>query len=105
MPTSSVRSYLSLNTPETFERVGRGRYRLQSSTLLEHHTKAEGKALTIGKAKLYQDDCFDWLASQKPRSIQAVVTDPPMAWLNTRPKKLQNYEPATRGNLAYSSVV
>lgn len=29
------------------------------------------------KARLFQADCFDWLAAQPPRSIHAVVTDPP----------------------------
>jgi site-specific DNA-methyltransferase (adenine-specific) len=29
VPSSSVRSYLNLNTPGVFERVGRGRYRLR----------------------------------------------------------------------------
>jgi hypothetical protein len=29
VPASSVRSYLRLNTPATFERTGRGRYRLR----------------------------------------------------------------------------
>lgn len=29
VPASSVRSYLNLNTPATFERTGRGRYRLR----------------------------------------------------------------------------
>lgn len=29
VPDSSVRSYLRLNTPGTFERVGRGKYRLR----------------------------------------------------------------------------
>lgn len=77
VPTSSVRSYLSLNTPKTFERVGRGRYRLQSASLLDHHTATEKKTLKVGLACLHQDDCFDWLASQKPASVHAVVTDPP----------------------------
>jgi hypothetical protein len=30
VPASSVRSYLNLNTPATFERTGRARYRLRS---------------------------------------------------------------------------
>ena len=30
---SSVRSYLGLNTPEMFERIGRGRYKLASEKL------------------------------------------------------------------------
>ncbi len=77
VPTSSVRSYLSLNTPKTFERVGRGRYRLRSASLLDHHAATEKKTLKVGRASLHQDDCFDWLASQKPASVHAVVTDPP----------------------------
>jgi len=28
VPRSSIRSYLNINTPDKFERVGRGRYRL-----------------------------------------------------------------------------
>ncbi|ACC72577.1 DNA methylase N-4/N-6 domain protein [Paraburkholderia phymatum STM815] len=76
-PTSSVRSYLSLNTPTTFERVGRGRYRLRSASLLDHHATRETKILKLGQATLHQGDCFEWLASQKPSSVHAVVTDPP----------------------------
>jgi DNA modification methylase len=34
-------------------------------------------AVTIGKAKLLCGDCFEWLATCKPSSIHAVVTDPP----------------------------
>ncbi len=99
VPTSSVRSYLSLNTPDTFERVGRGRYRLQNSTLLEHHIKAEEKALTIGKAKLYQDDCFDWLASQKPQSIEAVVTDPPYGLVEYTAKETAKLRAGNKGGI------
>jgi site-specific DNA-methyltransferase (adenine-specific) len=29
VPTSSIRSYLRLNTPDTFTRTGRGRYKLR----------------------------------------------------------------------------
>ena len=76
-PTSSVRSYLSLNTPKTFERVGRGRYRLKSASLLDHHSVTETRTLKLGRANLHQADCFEWLASQKPASVHAVVTDPP----------------------------
>lgn len=77
VPKSSVRSYLSLNTPQTFERVGRGRYRLQSVALLNQSQATEKKSVQIGRAKLFQSDCFEWLASQRPASIHAVVTDPP----------------------------
>jgi site-specific DNA-methyltransferase (adenine-specific) len=76
VPASSVRSYLNLNTPETFERTGRGKYRLRSN--------AGGRSANtpivsakIGKATIYQADCFEWLSKQPERSIHAFVTDPP----------------------------
>jgi len=31
VPASSIRSYLNLNSPEQFERTGRGRYRLKKN--------------------------------------------------------------------------
>ena len=78
---SSVRSYLNLNVGKTFERTGRGRYRLKANDYDFRHAKDEKLNLdpvaTVGKAKLYQADCFDWLASEPPSSIHACVTDPP----------------------------
>lgn len=32
---------------------------------------------TFKNARLFQDDCFAWLAKQEPNSFHAVVTDPP----------------------------
>jgi len=78
---SSVRSYLNLNVGKTFERTGRGRYRLKANG--HDFSYAVGEKLDfdpvaiVGKAKLYQADCFDWLASEPPSSIHACVTDPP----------------------------
>jgi DNA modification methylase len=72
---SSVRSYLNLNTPGLFERVGRGLYRLSGQTAPEL-----GQAwprMVIGKAEIHHADCFDWLREAKPSSIEAVLTDPP----------------------------
>lgn len=77
VPPSSIRSYLSLNTPTTFERTGRGRYRLKGTTTTVNGGVSTGSFVDIGKARLYNADCFEWLAAQKPASIQAVVTDPP----------------------------
>ncbi len=76
-PESSIRSSLNLNVPDIFERVGRGRYKL--SLVRENATEHESfdPAFETGKAKLYQANCFDWLAARKPQSIEAVVTDPP----------------------------
>jgi site-specific DNA-methyltransferase (adenine-specific) len=85
---SSVRSYLSLNTPKTFERVNRGRYRLQGATPYQP-ALAGKKTVQIGQARLFQDDCFEWLASRKPASIHAVVTDPPYGLLEYTVKETE----------------
>ncbi|WP_194289114.1 DNA-methyltransferase [Pseudomonas helleri] len=74
---SSVRSYLALNTPKIFERTGRGRYRLQGLPLINLSGDGDFTQAKIGQASLYRADCFDWLASQEPCSVHAVVTDPP----------------------------
>ncbi|RVH69149.1 site-specific DNA-methyltransferase [Sinorhizobium meliloti] len=78
---SSVRSYLNLNTPRTFERTARGRYRLNShenmNLLEKERPSPEAKAFQIERAKLYHEDCFEWLSKQAPASIHAIVTDPP----------------------------
>lgn len=82
---SSIRSYLNLNTPATFERTARGRYRLNGDgrkldvrALAEvSHTAAETKTTEIGLARLYHADCFEWLARHASASVHAIVTDPP----------------------------
>lgn len=76
VPQSSVRSYLSLNTPKTFERTGRGRYRLKMAGNHGRETFKD-KFVDIGQARLHNSDCFDWLAAQPNKSIHAIVTDPP----------------------------
>lgn len=77
VPASSVRSYLSLNTPKTFERTGRGRYRLRGAAIASTHGATMEKYVAVGQARLHHANCFDWLAAQEPASIHAVVTDPP----------------------------
>ncbi|PKQ03385.1 MAG: DNA methylase [Alphaproteobacteria bacterium HGW-Alphaproteobacteria-12] len=74
--SSSVRSYLNLNTPEIFERTGRGRYRLKLNGQ-ETESFSRFASIRSANATLYHADCFDWLAQQEPASVQAVVTDPP----------------------------
>ena len=75
--SSSVRSYLNLNVPDLFERVGRGCYRL-AGRVNGHSAFVEEPVKTAhGLATLYQADCFEWLRSQPSQSIHAVVTDPP----------------------------
>lgn len=76
IPPSSVRSYLNLNTPRTFERTARGRFRIVS----DNSPQAPGQvfqAVNVGRSTLYHADCFEWLAQQPAHSVHAVVTDPP----------------------------
>jgi site-specific DNA-methyltransferase (adenine-specific) len=81
-PTSSVRSYLRLNTPDLFVREERGVYRVRIDSFngvqreLGEARKWE-EPFTIGKATLLHADCFDWLEGRDDDSIHAVVTDPP----------------------------
>jgi DNA modification methylase len=84
--SSSVRSYLRLNTPEVFARSGRGHYSLRFATQLCEPEAApylvtarvdEQTSFSYGKSVLYKDDCFDWIKRQPDTSIHAVVTDPP----------------------------
>ncbi|MEX1181485.1 MAG: DNA methyltransferase [Cucumibacter sp.] len=74
--SSSVRSYLALNSRSVFERTGRGRYRLRSNQARVKHAALEPVVLS-GAARLYLADCFDWFSVQAPNSIHAIVTDPP----------------------------
>lgn len=81
-PTSSVRSYLRLNTPELFVRESRGLYMVQANAAVgmqhEFPELTEWRApFRFGSATLFHADCFDWLEQQKDNSIHAVVTDPP----------------------------
>lgn len=75
--SSSVRSYLRLNTPGTFERAGLGIYRLASRDEDATSTAGAWSSLSIDAALLVNADCFDWLADRAPNSVHAVVTDPP----------------------------
>lgn len=87
---SSVRSYLNLNTPKLFERIGRGRYGLHgatgsprgggSETIVKkaaEHEPGPAPVFLNNLTRLYHADCFKWLGRQPERSIHAVVTDPP----------------------------
>ncbi|MGE2495901.1 hypothetical protein ACMFBQ_22435 (plasmid) [Enterobacter hormaechei] len=70
---SSVRSYLSLNTPGLFERVDRGVYRLNGDAGITPSLSPKA----VGKSTIFFDDAIEWLKRQKDNSIHAVVTDPP----------------------------
>lgn len=81
-PSSSIRSYLRLNTPSLFERKAKGHYLLRETI----HAPLVGRppsqstpvaSFQLGHAVLYHDDCLAWLRRTEPQSIHAVVTDPP----------------------------
>jgi hypothetical protein len=82
LSASSVRSYLRLNTPETFDRVAEGTYRLRaSSTAISSDvpvaTVRFDPVFTFGRSKLFSADCMEWLKAREAESIHAIVTDPP----------------------------
>lgn len=79
---SSIRSYLRLNTPDTFVREGRGVYSLRSEPRFGVQRELDSleepePSFRHGRATLHHADCFDWLTQQEDNSIHAVVTDPP----------------------------
>lgn len=82
-PTSSVRSYLRLNTPATFLREQRGVYRVRPEVLadlqpnLELEVESRRQPFVLGRSTLIHADCFSWLEEREKTSIHAVVTDPP----------------------------
>lgn len=96
VPSSSVRSYLRLNTPELFARTDRGQYVLAGldSDLPPARSVAPAAMAEhrFGRARLVQSDCIEWLARQPRNSIHAVVTDPPyglVEYNDTEQRKLR----------------
>ncbi len=80
--SSSVRSYLRLNTPAIFRSEKRGYYRLREREADAIQLELPGiqrwrEPAHFGSATLYHADCFEWLARQEDRTFHAVVTDPP----------------------------
>ena len=94
---SSVRSYLSLNCPRLFERTARGRYRLVTKTLREDQARFFSPIYSVEHADLFHADCFDWLASQEPNSVHAVVTDPPYGLVEYSDKEQQKLRSGVGG--------
>lgn len=80
-PSSSIRSYLRLNTPDLFVSEERGHYGLRhfnGSVQRELVGLAEfEEPVALGRCELHHADCFDWLEQRDDQSIHAVVTDPP----------------------------
>jgi DNA modification methylase len=83
VPSSSIRSYLQLNTPGLFARSDRGQYVLDENFLRPAagprtaEVKPTRPPSRYGRSVLVQADCLDWLRGRPANSIHAVVTDPP----------------------------
>jgi DNA modification methylase len=93
VPPSSIRSYLRLNVGDTFTRTAPGKYILAANFGHDPGKKPRFKSASVGKARIYHADCFDWLRAQPPNSIHAVVTDPPYGLIEYEPEqqeKLRN---------------
>ena len=98
VPSSSIRSYLRLNTPELFLRMERAQYALNfedttQATRKREPAPARFRTRTFGKSVLVHADCGDWFRSQDANSVHAVVTDPPYGLVEYSPEqqeKLRN---------------
>ena len=81
VPSSSIRSYLQLNTPTLFARMDRAQYVLNGFGDAYRPQPAaatrDTPALRVGRATLHHADCNEWLDQQPAQSIHGVVTDPP----------------------------
>jgi DNA modification methylase len=79
--SSSIRSYLRLNSDTLFQSTARGTYALRGSSAgreKKRSRKPQGTdVFQHGSATLYRTDCVEWLRTQPENSIHAVVTDPP----------------------------
>jgi DNA modification methylase len=49
--------------------------------------EAAAEQFSFGHQRLYLTDCFEWLATAEPRSIAAVVTDPPYGLVEYDPEQ------------------
>jgi DNA modification methylase len=97
--SSSIRSYLQLNTPRLFTRMDRAQYSLNLYDDLrpeKKEIKAIKKTLSTFEYEntiLVHSDCCDWLSSCDRNSIHAVVTDPPyglVEYSSEEQEKLRN---------------
>jgi len=89
--SSSIRSYLRLNSESLFRRENRGRYTLREAPGEEFKAATQHrvsfKTVDSGHAKLVEADCFEWLRLQPLNSIHAVVTDPPYGLVEYEPEQ------------------
>jgi site-specific DNA-methyltransferase (adenine-specific) len=89
VPSSSIRSYLRLNTPTKFLRTGRGLYTLfkYEENAGYNKEKTEFPCFEHEKAKFYHCDCLDFIDDLQNNSIHAIVTDPPYGLMEYSPEE------------------
>ena len=91
--SSSIRSYLRLNSNSLFRREGRGIYSIRETAApyekppSETRNDARCRVFEFGRATLFETDCFKWLRKQRENSIHAVVTDPPYGLVEYAPEQ------------------
>ena len=94
--SSSIRSYLRLNSDSLFRRQDRGIYTIRETAAAygqKTRKQPSFRSYTFGRTTLFEGDCFDWLRQQRENSIHAVVTDPPYGLVEYAPdqqEKLRN---------------
>ena len=90
-PSSSIRSYLRLNTPALFARESRGRYSLKANPLdiptESRDNSCPNTEFQYRNATLSRSDCIDWLRARRETSVHAVVTDPPYGLFEYSPEQ------------------
>ena len=98
---SSIRSYLRLNTPQSFARPRRGYYKLANEEISSDRggspTKRRFRTAVFGEATLIHADCAEWLKQQERNSIHAVVTDPPYGLVEYSTKEQEKLRSGTGG--------
>lgn len=94
--SSSVRSYLRLNTPTTFKRIQLGTYSLRERDIQEKST--DWPQQNVGKATVVNSDSFEWLEQREENSVHAVVTDPPYGLVEYTDKEQSKLRAGKGGN-------
>jgi site-specific DNA-methyltransferase (adenine-specific) len=99
VPSSSIRSYLNLNTPQMFKRTGLGRYAMNGIEIVKPKPDAMRQTFVeVGRAKLFTSDCMSWIAQQPENSIHAIITDPPYGMREYTPEEQRKLR-AGRGGI------
>lgn len=102
-PASSVRSYLQNNRDSLFQKVSRGKYRLQEP-VVDYCARdlfvpvAPAESFTVGKARMILQDCLEWLERAPEKSVHALVTDPPYGLVEYTQKEQEKLK-ARRGGV------